>query len=106
MFKKLLFAVAAFAAMATVAMPARACDEDCQKLAIGVGAFLYGRATAPQQYPAAGQYARPGYAPPRVVYVPATTVVVTGARHLPNGGCVQSNGRVGVVRDGMCFVAD
>lgn len=58
------------------------------------------------QYPA-GQYARPGYAPPpQVARVPATTIVVTGARHLPGGGCVQSNERVGIVKNGMCFVPD
>lgn len=35
-----------------------------------------------------------------------TTVRVAGARHLSDGKCVQSNGRVGVDRNGMCFVSD
>lgn len=117
--KRTIFALLALFGASAVPAQAVACDRDCQRILLFGGAFALGRATAPRaapQYPQAGYGQQPGYGggyagqqyatQPRVVRVPATVVHVDGARHLPGGGCVQSNGRVGVVQNGMCFVPD
>ena len=108
--RKLMVVLAALAASVVVATPATACDRDCQRILLFSGAFALGRApAAPPTY--GGGYARQPAViyvqpQPRVVYVPATTIVVAGAVDNGDGTCTQTNGGKGVIlADGRtCFV--
>ncbi|KKW19369.1 MAG: hypothetical protein UY63_C0015G0010 [Parcubacteria group bacterium GW2011_GWA2_51_10] len=112
---------------ASVGTPGFAMSEFGKGVVIGI---IVDRAILPHPYPTYGgrgpvypQRGGPdysgyghggyGYAPPRHVYVPGTTVhvgpttvVEGGARHNADGTCTQSNGRKGIVENNMCFVAN